>query len=247
MNNFYGETMNNKTFIFRNKSELGKNAAQQFIRIAADSIKKNGRFSVALSGGSTPKMMYKELVQNFANQLDWRNVHFFWSDERYVPLSHADSNAGMARKYLLEPLKIENKNIHYIPTNFQDAHRAAMLYEKEILNHFGSNSPRFDLVLLGLGDDGHTASLFPGTQALAERKHLVVGNWVEKFQSWRITFTYPLINMAETIVFLVSGKSKTPVVHDIFIKKNTHFPAAGINPENGDIFLLLDAEAAASL
>jgi len=233
--------------VFANKAELGKSAAQQFFRLASESIKKNRQFSVALSGGTTPKMMYKELVRNFADQLDWRNVHFFWSDERYVPLSHADSNAGLAKKYLLEPLEIENENIHYIPTNLQDARQAAILYEKEILNHLGNNPPRFDLVLLGLGDDGHTASLFPRTQALEERKQLVAANWVDKFQSWRITFTYPLINMAETIIFLVSGKNKAPVVHDILVKKNTRFPAARVNPANGNVFWLLDAEAAASL
>ncbi|NIA30711.1 MAG: 6-phosphogluconolactonase [Actinobacteria bacterium] len=239
--------MNNKSFIFQNKSELGKNAAQQFVRIGTDSIKQNGRFSVALSGGSTPKIMYKELVQNFKDQLDWRNVHFFWSDERYVPLSHPDSNAGMAKRYLLDPLKVETGNIHYVQTNLPDAGRAAMLYEKEILNHFGNSPPRFDLVLLGLGDDGHTASLFPGTQALEERKRLVAANWVEKFQAWRITFTYPLINIAETRVFLVSGKGKAPVVQDILVRKNTRFPAARINPANGNVFWLLDAEAAASI
>jgi len=239
--------MNNKTFIFRNKSELGKNAAQQFIRIGVESIKENGRFSVALSGGSTPKIMYKELVQNFADQLDWNDVHFFWSDERYVPLSHPDSNAGMAKKYLLEPLAIMDENVHYISTDLRDANQAAVLYEQDVVNYFENTSPQFDLVLLGLGDDGHTASLFPGTKALQEQKRLVAANWVDKFQLWRVTFTYPLINQAKNIIFLVAGKEKASVVHDLIAEKNSQHPAARVAPEKGNILWLLDAEAAASL
>lgn len=239
--------MNNKTFIFRNKSELGKNAAQQFIRIGEESIKQHGRFSVALSGGSTPKIMYNELAQNFADQLDWRNVHFFWSDERYVPLTHPDSNAGMAKIYLMEPLAIGDKNVHYISVNLPDANQAAALYEQEIVTHFKNNTPQFDLILLGLGDDGHTASLFPGTKALKEQKRLVAANWVDKFQSWRVTFTYPLINRAKNIIFLVAGKSKSPVVHEIIVDKNLNFPAAGVVPKKGSILWLMDAEAAAFL
>ncbi len=239
--------MNQKTLISINKSELGKNAGQQFMQIATKSIKENGRFSIALSGGSTPRIIYKELVQNYANQLDWHNVHFFWSDERYVPLDHPDSNAGMARKYLLEPLDVGSENIHYISTNLQDANQAAALYQEEIVNHFENDTPRFDLILLGLGDDGHTASLFPGTKALQDQQHLVAANWIEKLQSWRITFTYPLIDQAENIIFLVSGKKKASVVHDIVVEKNKKYPAARIQPEKGNILWLLDADAAASL
>ena len=237
---------NIQVHISENKTSLAAEAAELFAQIAGKSISDNGRFSIALSGGSTPEILYRNLVQNYADRIDWAKIYFFWSDERFVPLSHPDSNAGMAKQLLLDPLKVKRENIFYVPTGNRSPQEAAQEYEKAIRRHFGRQDhspPSFDLILLGLGDDGHTASLFPGTLALKENNRLVVQNWVEKLSAWRITFTYPLINSAHNILFLVAGENKAQMVKEIVIE-NKPYPAEKVQPAPGQLYWYLDARAA---
>ena len=240
---------NPELHVCENKTSLGAEAAKLLVRIAEKSIADKGRFNIALSGGSTPEILYRNLVVNFADRIDWAKVSFFWSDERFVPLSHPESNAGMAKQFLLDPLEIKRKNIFYVPTENRSPEKAALEYENTIRHHFGPQGhspPSFDLVLLGLGDDGHTASLFPGTLALQENNRLVVHNWVEKLSVWRITFTYPLINSAHNILFLVAGENKAQVVKEIIIG-NKPYPAKKVQPVHGRLYWYLDTGAAEML
>ena len=231
---------------FESKKELAFISAQFLVNLADKAIKTKGRFSVALSGGSTPKLLYESIVENFKTSVDWSKVDFFWSDERYVPLNHSDSNMKPAFDNLLNPLKIKQQNIHLIDTMLSDPAEAAKKYQDDILEYY-NNGPQIDLILLGLGDDGHTASLFPGTKALEEKDKLVAANWVQKFQSWRVTFTFPLLNRAKNILFIASGENKADVVKDILENKNNSHPAARVLPENGDLFWYLDKEASSQL
>ena len=183
--------------IVNTKIELANYSAEYIVKLAKEYISQNGQFSIALSGGSTPKILYQALVENYKDALDWSKVDFFWSDERYVPMDHNDSNMKLAVDYLFKPLGIKTDNCYFIETLLENPALAAEKYERDIQSHF--EKPEFDLILLGLGDDGHTASLFPGTNALEEKEKLVVSNWVDKFQTWRITFTYPLLNAAKNV------------------------------------------------
>ncbi|HPG38701.1 MAG TPA: 6-phosphogluconolactonase [bacterium] len=230
--------------IYNDVNELSCAVAEQFVKLGNDSIQRHGRFTVALSGGSTPKILYNALVQHYNAAIDWSKVWFFWSDERYVQEDHPDSNAGMARQHLLQPLHIPEKNIYPAPTIHTDPVQAATEYENTIHRELpGSGIPRFELILLGLGDDGHTASLFPETAALHEQQRLVAANLVTKMSKWRITFTFPLLNSAKNIIFLVAGENKARVIHDILVNKK-NYPATQICPFNGQLLWYLDKSAA---
>src|SRR4051812_4072163 len=190
--------------VLGSKQELSTAAAELFVDVGSRAIAQTGRFVVALSGGSTPRGMNQELAANFSSRLDWQKVFFFWSDERHVPPDHPDSNFKMANETLLSKLPVPADHIFRTPAELQDAGQAAAAYEAALQSFFclpAGSFPRFDLILLGMGPDGHTASLFPGTTALAEIQHLVVANWVEKFSTFRITFTYPVLNSAATVAF----------------------------------------------
>jgi 6-phosphogluconolactonase len=231
---------------FKSKKELAHHSAQFLVHLASKSIKEKGRFSIALSGGSTPKLLYQTIIEQYKEDVDWSKVDFFWSDERYVPIHHSDSNMKLALDYLLYPLLVKRDNIYLINTSLKDPVEAAKLYEENILEYFG-NRPQFDLILLGLGDDGHTASLFPNTKALNELGKQVTANWMDKFQTWRLTFTFPLLNNAKNVMFIVSGNLKSSVLKDILTDKNTNFPAARVSPQKGELFWFLDREAASQL
>jgi 6-phosphogluconolactonase len=233
----------------RNKDSLGIFAADLFAELSEKYISENGRFSVALSGGSTPKLLYQKLVDLYSEDVHWNYIDFFWSDERYVPFDHPDSNGGLAFTHLLSPLGIESNQYFPAPTTEQTAHQAALQYDQTLRRYFNAPAsiPSFDLIFLGMGDDGHTASLFPETQALQETKKLAVANWIEKFQSWRITFTYPLLNKAKNVVFLVGGGDKATVVKEILKNGSTAYPSAHVKPQDGQLLWLLDADAAKEL
>jgi 6-phosphogluconolactonase len=192
--------------IFENAEEVARAAADAFADIAVASIAAEGRFSVALAGGSTPRRTYQLLAsEEYRNRIPWSQVHIFFGDERSVPATHADSNYRMANEAMLSILPIPEQNIHRMLGN-GDAHANASLYESELQTFFDVAAwPRLNLVLLGMGDDGHTASLFPGTDALKETDAWVTANWVEKFQTYRITLTAPAINHAANVIFLVAG------------------------------------------
>ena len=235
--------------IFASPEHLFHAAAERFCLIGAQAIRDRGRFTVALSGGSTPRGMHEELVRNFAEQLSWKDVFFFWSDERHVPPTDSDSNFRMADETLLSKLAIPKDHIFRVPAEIPDAGEAAQSYEQTLHDFFrtGASFPRFDLILLGMGPDGHTASLFPGTTALDEKQHSVVANWVEKFSTFRITFTYPLLNHAAHVIFLVCGADKATMVGRALKDPTANLPCQGVRPLDGELDWFLDQAAAAKL
>ena len=246
---FQSTCMKAERKILHDKEGLGIYAADLFAEISEKYIREKGRFNVALSGGSTPKILYEKLMEHYRDEIHWNYIDFFWSDERYVPFDHPDSNGGMAFANLLSPLGIDKSQYFPIPTSDNDPHRSAIQYEETIRRYFNAPAhiPSFDLVFLGMGNDGHTASLFPGSKALQETKKLVAANWVEKFEAWRITFTYQLLNKAKHVMFLVSGEDKAGVVKEIIKDGEKKYPAALVNPQDGQLLWLLDVAAAKEL
>lgn len=231
--------------------ELARRAAVEFQSSTAAVIGNTGRFAVALSGGSTPKAMLMALATpEFAAPIDWARVHVFWSDERCVPPDRPESNYAMARGALLSRVAIPSENVHRMPGEVEPE-AGAREYDETLRAFFGTFPPRFDLIYLGLGPDGHTASLFPNTEALdvtdaACAANRVVGNPVAP---WRLTFTYPAINAARAVVFLVEGDAKASIVAEVLRGPCDlrRLPSQGVNPSNGTLTWLLDAAAAARL
>jgi len=230
---------------------LSRTAANEFLRAA---IEKHGRFTVALSGGSTPKAIFGLLAADEAagrNKLPWDEVQIFFGDERHVPPDHPDSNYRMANAALLSKVPIPPANVHRVHAEL-DAARSAVEYESELRSVFGSRTgeiPRFDLIMLGMGPDGHTASLFPGSTALHERAALVAATWVEKFKSHRITFTYPLLNAAAEILFVAGGADKADMLRNVLRgdPSGQTYPAADVRPASGRLLWLVDEAAASRL
>ena len=235
--------------ILNDAAELFKAAADEFAMLAAEAVHRKGSFCVALSGGSTPKGLYTLLASKDGPTVPWSQVSFFFGDERLVPPEHPDSNFRMVNETLLSKLPVPPENIFRVRTEEASAEVAAALYESVVKDHLPlgpEGIPRFDLILLGLGPDGHTASLFPGTAALEERKLLVVANWVEKLKAYRVTFTYPVINQAACVMFLVPGKEKAEIVREVFENPKAELPAQRVRPARGRLLWLID-QAAASL
>jgi 6-phosphogluconolactonase len=232
--------------ILKDAVAVAEVAAARFIEIGQAAIAKRGRFAVALAGGSTPKRVYELLASEpYREHLDWSRVHIFFGDERCVPPDHAESNYRMVNEAMLARLPLPEQNIHRI-NGVGDAVANALLYEDEMRAFFNDAAwPGFDLVLLGMGDDGHTASLFPGTEALDEREAWVAGVWVEKLGAFRITLTAPAINHAAHIVFLVTGENKANRLAEV-LKGERDFarlPAQLIRPLNGTLTWLIDVAA----
>ena len=189
-------------------------------------------------------------MRDFSAQLPWQSVFFFWSDERHVPPSDPESNYRMADETLLAKLPISADHVFRIPAEMSDAGQAAQVYEQTLRDFFRpapSSPPRFDLIFLGMGPDGHTASLFPGTTALEEKQHWVVANWVEPFSAFRITFTYPVLNHAANVMFLVSGSEKSAMVKRALQDPAANLPCQRIEPVDGELNWFLDQAAAAKL
>jgi 6-phosphogluconolactonase len=230
--------------VFDNPEAVAQAAADRFVQASTEAIAARGRFDVALSGGTTPKRVYQLLAsKDYRNKVDWGRVHIFFGDERCVPMDHPDSNYRMVREALLSQVPIPNENIFPIQGD-GDPKLNAQKYEQQLRKLFkDSDWPRFDLVFLGLGEDAHTASLFPGTSALHEDKAWVVANWVEKLNTWRITLTVPAINHAARILFLVTGSSKAKPLSAV-INGSGNSPAQLINPSNGSLEWLIDKAAA---
>jgi 6-phosphogluconolactonase len=244
--------MTQNIFIFENLQALSRAAAEKFVLIGRKAIEQNNRFTIALSGGSTPKLLFQTLASDeFRSQLDWTKTFFFFGDERIVPFDSTESNYRMARENLFEPLQIKPENVRRWQTEFAPE-AAAEDYENQLKDFFALKNdaiPRFDLILLGMGADGHTASLFPETLALSETEKLAIANWVEKLDSFRLTFTFPLINKAENILFLIGGAEKAETVK-IVLKGEFEphkFPAQAVEPDNGNLFYFLDKDAAKAI
>lgn len=234
--------------IFPDPDTLARAAAGFFAGAAARAIGNYDRFSAALSGGSTPRMLFRVLGSGYRDRIEWDSVHLFWADERAVPPDHRQSNYRLAYDNLISKIPIPPSNIHRIRGEL-DPLLAAREYENALLAYFGSGGiPAFDLILLGLGGDGHTASLFPGSGALLEKNQLAVMSYSEAARSRRVTLTLPILNKAANIIFLVSGKSKAGITSEILSKgRGDLYPAGLVKPSGGRITWFLDKEAASGL
>lgn len=225
------ETLPGKT-IWKDHEEMSIVAAHFFVAACHQAITIQGSFTVALSGGNTPKRLYELLsAPPFSKNIPWKKVFLFWSDERFVPHKSPDSNYNMVKKSLLDHIDIPVKNIFPVPIT-GNPEQCARNYESTIKKYFDNKPPVFDWILLGTGHDGHTASLFPHTPVLIENRKLIKQVWLEEQQSWRISFTYPLINKAMQIIVLVSGEEKAHIVQAVFTKRAKKiYPVQYINPQ----------------
>ncbi|HXU40070.1 MAG TPA: 6-phosphogluconolactonase [Blastocatellia bacterium] len=248
--------------IYRDAEELAVKAARRFARLADQYVVGCGRFTVALSGGSTPRAMFSLLAEHpFADTVPWSSIYFFWGDERCVPPVHPDSNYRMANETLLSKAPIPAENIFRIPTEIAEPEQAAEQYARALSKFFlvGLDAPksgtapltrlpRFDLVFLGMGPDGHTASLFPHSAALKAGEQIVVANYVEKFAVHRITLTAATINNARNVTFLAAGADKAEVLKNVLEGdyQPDLYPSQMIQPGSGTLLWMVD-EAAARL
>ncbi len=232
--------------VFKDSDALAIHAANQFSELAKNAIAAQGKFAAALSGGSTPKRMFEQLAKMV---IDWKHIHLFWVDERCVPPGHPDSNYGMTAESLLNHIEIPGENIHRIPGE-QPPEPAALIYEKELRHFFGEQLPVFDLILLGLGSDGHTASLFPGSPALQEKKR-----WAVEVKHGapppplvdRVTLTIPVLKEAREVIFLVSGIEKSAILSKIFKSPSISevIPILELSDNRSNTRWFLDGDSAA--
>lgn len=228
---------------------VSREAAELFVQVSESCIASEGRFAVALSGGETPRGLYALLGSSkYKDAIDWRRAHFFWADERCVPKEHPGSNFKAAYEAFLSRVPVPEDNVHRIKGE-DSPEKAAEDYEAAIKTFFGeASAPVFDLIILGVGSDGHTASLFPGSEALDERTRFAAPALVTRPGIDRVTLTLPVLNNAARILFLVSGASKAGVMHDILEAGNEkHHPAGIVHPPRGSVLWLLDKSAAAQL
>ena len=236
--------------ILATPADLFDAAAKEFFRVGKAAIAARNRFIVALSGGSTPKSLYSLLAARYA-AFDWDRTFLFFGDERHVPPGHPDSNYRMVNEALLTRISIPTENVLRVKAENPDAAAAALEYENDLRRFFAlrpGEFPRFDLILLGMGPDGHTASLFPGSEGLGEQSRLVIANWVEKFNTYRITFTFPVLNHAAEVMFLASGPDKAAMVQQVLEGRNTPpYPSQEVQPIDGTLLWILDEPAAKQL
>lgn len=235
---------NKEVLIFKSLNEAADHAVRKWTDIAEKTVNEKGFFSVALSGGKTPLVFFQKLAKE--KKLPWSKTHVFMVDERFVPYHDENNNYRIINETLLRHVDIPAKNIHPILTTIETSQASALKYEKE-LNSFFRSRPGFDLVLLGIGNDGHTASIFPGMPSLKEKKHLAIAVPPSgPIESERITLTFPIINEAENILFMATGDDKAPVIREVIEKEKSRLPAAMVKPGKYSPVFLLD-ESAASL
>jgi 6-phosphogluconolactonase len=232
--------------------ELFAAAAEEVVRAANEAVAQRGRFTIGLAGGSTPKSLYNLLATNARTALPWDRMFFFWGDERHVPPTDPDSNYRMADETMLAKIPVSAANVFRIKTENPDAAAVAENYEQTLRKFFQlepGQVPAFDLMLLGMGPDGHTASLFPGTAALQEKSRLVLANWVEKMKTYRITLTLPVLDAAGCVIFLVSGTDKAAALHAVLEEDvpGEQYPAKLVRPRQGKLIWLVDRAAASTL
>jgi 6-phosphogluconolactonase len=238
--------------VYRTQKELADAGAQQFATLAETAIAQRGVFNVALAGGNSPRLLYQRLVQPpYLDGLDWLNIQVFFGDERCVPKDHPESNFGMTNEALLAYVPMLANNIHRIPGELSPA-QAADTYNAELKKFFSGDLPVFDLILLGLGEDGHTASLFPGSPALQETRRWVVAvdhSTPPPPMLPRVTLTLPVINAARNVLFVVNGAAKTKILAYVLDNQNgsSKLPAQLIQPASGCLSYLADEAAAQNI
>ena len=244
-----------KYYVEANPAALARRAAQYFLEMASEAVQARGRARIAISGGSTPKTTFALLADRnepWRAHMPWDALDLYWVDERCVPPDHADSNYRMTREAMLDHVPLKPEQIHRIEGEL-DPEAAAARYESELRNSFrleGAETPRFDLVALGMGPDGHTASLFPHTDAIHELSRLSIANHVpQQKDSWRITLTWPVINHASSVFFLIAGSDKAAVLNEVLTgaRNPERLPSQLIWPASGILTLMLDKAAAALL
>ena len=244
------ENSGGKIEVLPDLEALSLRAASIFVGASRNSIATKKQFAVAISGGSTPRRLYTLLgSETYRDQVDWQYVHLFWADERCVPKDHEASNFKTAFDTLLSKVALPDKNIHRIKGE-EAPDEAARDYEEEIRKFFGeSERPGFDLIILGVGEDGHTASLFPGSKSLEETVRLAVPVYLEERKKDRVTLTLPVLSNADQILFLAAGSSKAAVLFEILgdVGKKREYPAGLIRPARGNMTWLIDQEAAGKL
>jgi 6-phosphogluconolactonase len=245
---------NRKVELFADGMEIAQRAADEVVRIASEAAAARGAFTIALSGGSTPKVLYALLAENPAlrSSLPWDKMKVFFGDERHVGPGRADSNFQMASDTILSKVPLQPKQIHRIKGEYPDTAQAAAEYEATIQREFALQTgefPRFDLVLLGMGSEGHTLSLFPGTKALHETQRIVARNWVGKLYTERITLTAPAANNAANIIFMITGADKACALKAVLEGPHEpeQLPAQMIQPSNGKLSWLADQAAGSML
>jgi 6-phosphogluconolactonase len=230
---------------------LAREAAELFISNANEAVARNGSAAIVLSGGSTPKKMGQLLAEDgYRERVPWDKLHIFWGDERWVPIESPESNAGEAKRAFLDEVGIPNERVHPFETVGIPPDESAARYESLVRSTVGATGvPSFDLILLGMGDDGHTASLFPGTDAIHETDRLVVSNFVPKLDTTRLTFTPPLINAGRNVVFLAAGGGKADRLAEVLDGPVDidRLPSQVVRPGHGGPTWLIDRAAAASL
>jgi 6-phosphogluconolactonase len=237
--------------ILPDAEELCRVAAEESVRLANEAVRARGRCAVALSGGSTPKALYRLLASEeggLRSRVPWGQIHFFWGDERHAPPDHPESNYRMADAVMLSRVPVPLLNIHRIPAENPEARKAAEDYAQTLSEFFRPGPgqfPRLDLVLLGMGPDGHTASLFPGTDAVREQTRWVAAPWVEKLNAHRITLTPPVLNNAAHAIFLVTGEEKAETLRSVLEGEYQpdRFPAQVIRPVGGQLLWMVDRAA----
>lgn len=243
-----------KYYVEPDAKALARRAAQYLVEMTGEAVAARGQARIAISGGSTPKAAFQLLAdpnQPWEGRMPWDKLDLYWVDERTVGPDDPDSNFRMTREALLDHVPLPPNRVHRMEGEL-DPHEAASRYESELRNSFrleGAESPRFDLIALGMGDDGHTASLFPHTEALHEMSRLVVANEVPQKDTWRITLTWPVINHASSVFFLIAGADKAALVHEVFTgaRDPERLPSQLIWPSSGILTLFLDKAAAALL
>ncbi len=230
--------------VVRDGDAIAREAADRIVEQSRSAIAHQGKFSIALSGGSTPKVLFSLLASDtYRGRIEWSSVHVYFGDERCVPPESSDSNYRMAKETLLDHAPIPNENVHRIRGEIEPE-AAATEYGKLLERDFGDGG--LDLALLGMGPDGHTASLFPNSAALREAKHRCVANWVEKMKSWRVTMTAPFLNRSRQVTILVSGASKAAILHEVLEgpRDPERLPIQMIEPESGKLTWIVDVAAA---
>ncbi len=239
---------NSEILIFKDTGQLSNFVIEKWMELSEKSIKNKGHFTVALSGGETPITLYQNLV-HFNDVLPWENTDMFQVDERFVPHKDRESNYHMLNQTLLRHIRLPKKNIHPIPVKENTPQDSAIKYATGLTSYFKLEEgefPKFNLILLGIGEDGHTASLFPDTPSLKETGLIAVAVLPpDTSKQERVSLTLPVINNADNIFFLISGRSKAKVVNEILKKRNTSLPAALVRPKEGKLFFLMDKEAGA--
>ena len=242
---------NTKVVSYQNVTNMNEAVVDAIAEKASAAIRQQGTFHIALAGGSTPKSIYELMAtEHYQKILPWSNIHFYFGDERCVPADHPDSNYRMATQALLAKVPVPEGNIHAVNIDLKNIAASAERYEDELKKHLPitSGTPVFDLVLLGIGDDGHTASLFPGTDILTETRKWVAAVYVEKFNAWRISLTYPVINAAANVFVIAAGSGKQKILKEVLSSEpvDDPYPVQRIRP-SGELVWYIDSAAAALL